>query len=528
MKEVHAATLLVLASMLPLASDAAPCRAVTGVATPITVPGRYCLTRDIVSATGHGILIRANHVTLDFAGHKLSTPVRTTTAGHLRFGVDASNNHTITIMNGTLQGFNDGIVLGEHAPVPNPGNYVVTNMRILDMQTAGRSVGIFEATGSNVTITNNVISNITGGQGNFAGDAFGMMIHGASGTSSLPGKIVIKGNRVDHVVSTPGGGNAEGILVETDNEGLITGNMITEIIAGATSFQNSIGLNVIAIPRDQPGLAEVGGNYVWNSVRTANSTGIRVNNGLTNAVIRDSTVGGYNTGLELGGACVPFYRIQHHCRRHRSVCNIRDADSVWSGNQRTRQSGGELGTADAFPVSHPITPECRPIRAWGNAQPTREMLSQRVGISQAASLCDTVHGQGGGLEQLPSTIDPLPQQPLQRADTRLFTKSARECALAQVRSHRQCRQGNGFIQVLARPLAGCRQRCFRLGYHGLLDELCLSSCPGRRDDRQSGSVIGHRGSIVLGDEMQTQDRSRPLRPLKSPGSRPRRTATIRT
>jgi len=307
MKMTHVAALLAFLATIPATSAAAPrCIAVTNVATPISAPGRYCLIRDIVSATGHGIAIKANNVTLDFAGHKLSTPVRTTTAGQLRFGVDASNNHTITIMNGTLQGFNDGIVLGELVTTPNPGNYVVTNMRILDTATNGRAVGIFEATGSNVTITNNIISTVTGGNNIFGGDAFAMMIHGASQSSSTTGKIIIKNNHINQVTSFQGGGDAVGILVEGGNETIVNGNMVTEIKAAPTSFQNSIGLNVVSI-NAQPGLVEVGDNFVWNSVPSANSTGIRLNNNLTNAFVRDSTVGGFSTGLELGGSCVAFY-----------------------------------------------------------------------------------------------------------------------------------------------------------------------------------------------------------------------------
>ena len=303
----HAASLLALAATIPCASDAAlPCVAVTNVSTPISAPGRYCLIRDIVSTTGDGLVIKANNVTLDFAGHKLSTPVRTTPAGRNRVGIDASNNQSITIMNGTLQGFNDGIILGEQVQTSNPGNYLVTNMKILDTTSIRRAVGIFESTGSNVTLTNNIISTVTGGNNVFGGDAFAMMIHGASQSSSPLGKIVIKDNHVDQVSASRGGGDAVGILVEGGNETIVNGNVVTEIKVTPTSSQQALGLNVVSI-NPEPGLVEVGDNFVWNSVPATNSVGIRVNTNLTNVFIRDSVVGGFNTGLELGGSCVPFY-----------------------------------------------------------------------------------------------------------------------------------------------------------------------------------------------------------------------------
>jgi hypothetical protein len=133
-----------------------------------------------------------------------------------------------------------------------------------------------------------------------------MMVHGASQSSSPLGKIVIKGNQIDQVTSSNGGGDAVGILVEGGNETIVNGNMVTEIKASPTFFQRSIGLNVISI-NPEPGLVEVGENYVWNTVTTTESIGIRVNTNLTNAFIRDSTVGGFSTGLDLGGSCVPFY-----------------------------------------------------------------------------------------------------------------------------------------------------------------------------------------------------------------------------
>ena len=275
----------------------------------------------------------ANNVTLDFAGHKLSTPVRTTPIGRNRVGVDASNHHTITIKDGTIQGFNDGIILGELITTSNPGNYVVTNMKILDTTSLGRAVGIFKATGSNVTITNNVISTVTGGNDTFGGDAFAMMIHGASQSNSPPGKIVIKGNRIDQVTSSAGGGDAVGILVEGGHETLVTGNMVTEIKAAPTSFQRSIGLNVVSI-NPEPGLVEVGDNYVWNSVNAANSSGYSSEYKRNECFYPRFDRGGIRHRIGIGWFVCPVLPVQLGFRSHNPLFHLRNTNSMWSGNQR--------------------------------------------------------------------------------------------------------------------------------------------------------------------------------------------------
>jgi hypothetical protein len=293
-------------------SLAASCTPISGATDPVIIssPGRYCLSRDIVSRAGNGgILIQADNVTVDFAGHTLSNAasVATLPGVGLDFGVDASYNQTITIMNGTIKGFTDGIVLGERVTFPILGNYNVSNMKILGIQSLGRAVGIYEARGSNVTLVNNVISGVTGGiPGQTSGDAIGLMIYGATLSPSPAGKIIIKGNQVDHVTATKGGGDAQGILVDGDNEIVITGNTVKEISVVRMQNQSAYGIKVADISE---GLVEIADNYVWNSTPASNSIGIRlgVSSNQGSSVVRDSVVGGFNTGISLFGACTPYY-----------------------------------------------------------------------------------------------------------------------------------------------------------------------------------------------------------------------------
>jgi hypothetical protein len=302
MKLKRLAVLLAALAVLPeIGSAQSFCRSITSVNVPIMQSGRYCLVGNLFSPTGAGIVIRANNVTIDFQGYRLSTP---SNAGStvLTTGVDASAVQNVTIMNGTIQGYIDGINVGERVAPSNTGFYVITNMRI-DRSVANlwRAIGIF-GEGPNITVTNNTITNMTGVEG------FGIFLHGTGPAIANPGRIVVTGNRIDRVTAV-NGNNANGIVLDGGAETIVNDNVVTEIVAGGSvpsSFQNAFGVYVASVVRG--GLTEVGGNTVRNSVLRTNSTGIVLNNSEDQvAFVRDSTVTNMNTGLRLGGGCVPFY-----------------------------------------------------------------------------------------------------------------------------------------------------------------------------------------------------------------------------
>jgi len=299
MNNKHLIRILFIIAALPGLAEAAPCIPIYGIAT-ITMGGTYCLVRDIVSSTGTGIVIRTDNVVLDFAGHKLSTPSNPASTV-ITTGVDASLNRNITIKNGTIQGFVDGINLGERVPANNFGNYLVTNMRIDSaISNQGRAIGIF-AEGANFTITNNTITNIRGV------DALGMLMHGNGAAILAPGKIVITGNRIDRVQGIFGG--ATGIALDGGALTRVSDNVITELVPGSTPsqpFLDSTGIHVASFEANS--LTEVGGNHVRNTTLRPNSIGIALNtHGNQVAFVRDSQVSGMSIGLDLGGSCVAYY-----------------------------------------------------------------------------------------------------------------------------------------------------------------------------------------------------------------------------
>ena len=301
MKLKQIALLLAACVVLPNIAGAATCRFIFGVSQPITQPGLYCFARNVATTNGSGLVIRADNVTVDFAGYKLSTtPIPGSTA--ITTGVDAAQNQNITIKNGTIQGYVIGINLGERVPTSDVGNFVVTNMRIDQGNAPGfRVVSIF-ALASSFTLTNNTITNLSGAE------AMGMLTHGTGSTIPAPGKIVITGNRIDRLTASAGN-NAVGIIVDGGAETLVNDNVITEVYSGGANpnpFQQAAGIQIASLAANS--LTEVGGNTVRNAINRANSTGIYLNtSGDQVAFVRDSVVSGMTTGLYLGGGCVPYY-----------------------------------------------------------------------------------------------------------------------------------------------------------------------------------------------------------------------------
>jgi hypothetical protein len=302
MNKKNLSLLLAGIAILPQVGAAAPpCRPILNVTLPIMAPGRYCLVRDLFSPTGAGIVIRADNVTVDFAGYRLSTPSNPDSTA-ITTGVDASTSQNVSIMNGTLQGYIDGINLGERVAVNNVGNYLVTNMRIdRAVSNRFRAIGIF-AEAANFTITHNTITNLTGVEG------MGMLLHGTGAAIVSPGRIVITGNRIDRVTAI-NGNHADGITLDGGAETIVNDNVITEVVSGSATpfpFQRAHGLEIASLAPNS--LTELGGNSVRNSITRTNSIGISLNtSGNQIAFVRDSVVSGMSTGLQLGGGCVPFY-----------------------------------------------------------------------------------------------------------------------------------------------------------------------------------------------------------------------------
>ncbi len=155
----------------PAHSETVNCTPITSVPIIITAQGIYCLTGNLNTAitTGNAITINANSVVLDLNGFKLGGLAAG--PGTQAKGIYLLNRQNITIKNGTVRGFHDGIVLADNG---SSSGHVVEDIRA-DQNTV---VGIFVAGAGGIVRNNQVVD--TGG-GTADGDnvsAFGIIVHG--------------------------------------------------------------------------------------------------------------------------------------------------------------------------------------------------------------------------------------------------------------------------------------------------------------------------------------------------------------
>jgi len=171
-----AASLLVLLAWVlgavPAQAETVNCTPVTALPAVITVQGVYCFTGDLTTAmtSGAAITINTNNVVLDLNGFKLGGLAAG--PGTSAFGIRADDRQNITIKNGTIRGFFQGILLDSGGASQG---HVVEDIRA-DQNTA---VGI-QVHGSGIIVRNNQVV-ATGGtttQGPNA-DAFGIVVSGA-------------------------------------------------------------------------------------------------------------------------------------------------------------------------------------------------------------------------------------------------------------------------------------------------------------------------------------------------------------
>src|SRR5262245_60824840 len=85
------------------------CTAIASVPAVISTAGVFCLTANVTSnsAVTNAIEIQANNVVIDLNGFKLAGNAGAASAA---FGIHATGRQNITIRNGTIRGFRQGIV----------------------------------------------------------------------------------------------------------------------------------------------------------------------------------------------------------------------------------------------------------------------------------------------------------------------------------------------------------------------------------------------------------------------------------
>jgi hypothetical protein len=194
-------TIVVFALMVSprAAAETTRCTAITILPSIINAPGTYCLLTDLTTSMSGGtaITINASSVTLDLNGHKLAG---TAGAGTLAWGIYASDRKFIVVRNGTVRGFQHGVIL---RGLGNPGSSIVEDI----VAEKNFFVGI-KVDGTGNVVRRNLVVN-TGGTTTLPNYAIGILSEG--GTDN-----VFRDNQVVTVVGR-GTGVGYGISVLSSN-----------------------------------------------------------------------------------------------------------------------------------------------------------------------------------------------------------------------------------------------------------------------------------------------------------------------
>jgi parallel beta-helix repeat protein len=275
---------LALLLALPVAASAvAPAHAATKISSfgyVINAPGTYQVTQDL-SGPGTAITVLASNVDLHLGGHTL-------TGDFTGAGVDVEGGANVSIENGTVRRFGNGIqVLGAF-------DCKVTNVTA----SQNSNNGIAAAGGAfRLTVTSNTASG-NGGQG--------ILLSGASAntvtrnTADDNGLIGIdlesaSGNTLDHN-TTDRNGNLGILLLGNSNGNTVTRNSATGngngIALGGGAAQNTIQSNAVS-GNGQIGIGIGDGgtssNTVQGNTATLNRIGIWVGNGAGGNTLQGNT-----------------------------------------------------------------------------------------------------------------------------------------------------------------------------------------------------------------------------------------------
>ena len=125
------------------------CTPITALPAIITVQGVYCFTGNLATAitSGNAIDIQTNNVVLDLNGFRLAGLAAG--LGTVANGIHAINRQNITVRNGTVRGFRQGIYLSNEG---TSQGHVVEDIRA----DQNRFIGI-QVNGSGNIVRNNQI-----------------------------------------------------------------------------------------------------------------------------------------------------------------------------------------------------------------------------------------------------------------------------------------------------------------------------------------------------------------------------------
>ena len=224
------AALVLLAS--PAVAFAQNCTSITTVPATISAPGKYCLAKDatVNLASGFGININANDVTLDCDGRQLinTSSVNTGTS----VGIQANYRHNVVIKNcRVIGGWMNGIDVYQDNTKQNTSYY----NQVLDNYVAGPLWHGIRAYGSAIEVIGNTVYDIGGKLNQYA---IGIRVGGYASGFRLH---VVNGNKVIGTNSPYSA--AYGIFSDNTQSGAFLDNGIAGTSSG--EGKNAYGLYIV-------------------------------------------------------------------------------------------------------------------------------------------------------------------------------------------------------------------------------------------------------------------------------------------
>lgn len=254
----------------PAAAEITQCTNITSVPMTISSQGVYCMKQHLPTnlASGNGITVTVNNVTIDCNNFKLGNLAAGTS--NTAIGISATGRDNLTIRNCGIRGWRNGVQLSD-------GAYRVEN-NVFDFN---RQTAIFISGDGSSVRNNEVIS--TGGSTVPALTDF----HGINAS----GDIDINDNLVDGVTATATtNGNAYGIRTENSNASTVGGNIVRNLAKAGSGARRGIW--------NQNGAHNTifGNTIVMDGNLIVGEAGLRCGDGLIlNGASRDNTILG--TGL---------------------------------------------------------------------------------------------------------------------------------------------------------------------------------------------------------------------------------------
>lgn len=221
---ILAAVLGVLVSASgPLSAETVNCTEIAVLPFLISTSGLYCLRLDIStgSTTGAAITIDADGVVLDLNGHELRGPVSFVT-GTTIVGIRVQPHRNVTIHNGTVRGFVEGIHIDDASSASR--GHVIEDMHV------ERSMGVgISVEGVGILLRRNVVLDTSAPAAFFPGEPKGIRVTGDT--------VRVVDNDVSHF-NTTAGKTAAAIAI-SGNQNFAIGNRIAAAAPCGLSLSGS-------------------------------------------------------------------------------------------------------------------------------------------------------------------------------------------------------------------------------------------------------------------------------------------------